>query len=238
MIVTVASNRKQVGKTTIAVNNAAIRALAGRSVYLIDIDPNKSSYHWTLKRQSSNVQPPIPACSISGKYLKDTFDKVSSNYNDVVIDTDWRDSKGSQMALEVSDMVIVPVEPGPGSLACLKKMAKRIHAARVNNPALWAIVVLVRARGALPIAEFDAIRNFVGKESSMALAGTVIRDDKSLQNAFDDGLAVFEYKNADRKSVVEMYDLYRAQRRKSTALPSLSRVQKHLGKGVSCGEFI
>jgi len=238
MIITVASNRREVGRSTIAVNNAVIRAMAGRSVYLIDIDPNKGSYDWSLKRQCSNTQPLIPACSIPGKYLKEIFDKVSSSYNDILIDTDWRDSKGNRTALEVADMVIVPVKLGGGSLACLKQMAKRINAARANNPDLWAIVVLVRAQGALPIAEFDAIRNYVGNESYMALAGTVIRDDNSLKNTFANGLAVFEYKEADPRSVAEMYDLYRTQRRKSAALPSLSRIQKHLAKGASHGQSI
>jgi len=208
MIVTVASNRREVGKSTLAVNTVAIRALADRSVYLIDIDPRKSSYEWSLKRQRSHIQPHIPACAIAGKYLKDTFHKVSSHYNDVLIDTDWRDSKGSRTALEVADIAIVPIELGEGSLMCLKQMTKRLKAARANNPYLWTIVVLVRAKGALPAAEFEAIRRHVGNETSMTLAGTVIREDQSLQVAFDEGLAVFEYKLANPKSIVEMYDLY------------------------------
>ena len=208
MIVTVASNRREVGKSTLAVNAVAIRALAGRSVCLIDIDPRKSSYEWSLKRQRSHIQPRIPACAIAGKHLKDTFYKLSSRYNDVLIDTDWRDSMGSRTALEVADIAIVPIALGAESLACLKQMTKRLKAARENNPGLWSIVVLVRAKGTLPAAEFEAIRRHVGNETAMALAETVIREDRSLQVAFDEGLAVFEDKQANPESIVEMYDLY------------------------------
>jgi chromosome partitioning protein len=230
MIITVANNQEGIGRSTIAVNIAAVRRLVGRTVLLIDLDPKKSSFAWSEARNSANIQPQIPACVIKGKHFETKIAPLISGYNDVLIDTDWRNTKGAQDALSMSDMVIVPIRIGNDCVDDLKHVIRRVKVARRTNPDLWVLVVIVRTEGALPIAELDKIRNYIAKIPSTALAGTVIRERASLQQAFSEGRSIFEYKPADPHAVAEMHDLYRTQKMRRTCLPSLSRLQKNFGE--------
>jgi len=226
MIVTVSNNLEGVGRSTIAVNSAVMRSLVGHSVVLIDIDPKKASFEWSEARKRAGILPHIPACSIKSKHLKSQFAELSANYIDVVIDTDWRDTTGNATALELSDMVIVPITPGEGSVDNLKEMVRRIKIARRTNPNLWTLIVIVRAPKVVPLFELDAIRNYVGKLPATTLVGTIIRDHQSVQLAFAEHLSIFEYKPADARAIAEMHDLYRAHKMRRAVLPSISRLQR------------
>jgi chromosome partitioning protein len=226
MIITVAGNKEGVGKSTIAINVAALRTLVGHTVLLIDIDPKKSSFEWSEKRNDANIRPKISACSITGKHLKAEFERLAPGYNDVLIDTDWRNTKGSQDALELADMAVVLIQPGDDSLISLKQMVRRIKVARRSNPDLWALMVIVRAQDTPPICELDEIRRYLSKIPLATLAGTIIHERISVQKAFSEHLSIFEYKPADTRAIAEMHDLYRAQKMRRTALPSLARLQR------------
>jgi chromosome partitioning protein len=226
MIIAVASSNEEVGKSVIAANVATLRALVGRSVLLLDITPKKSSFEWGKQRTHANIAPKIAAQALKGKNLKSEFDAIAARFNDVIIDTDWRNTAGNQAALELADMVLVPVQPIDGSVECLKKTIRRIKAARRTNPDLWTLVVINRAGAAPAISQLDAIRRYVAKLPSASLAGTIIREQASLQHAYSAHLSIFEYKPADPNAIAEMHDLYRAQKLRRSTLPSLSRLQK------------
>jgi cellulose biosynthesis protein BcsQ len=129
--------------------------------------------------------------------------------------------------LEIADMVVVPLAIDGDSVEDLKLVVRRIKVARRANPDLWTLVVITHAEGALPISELDKIRHYIGKIPLAALAGTVIRKRGALQQAFSEGLSIFEYKPADPLAMAEMHDLYRAQKRRHARVPSLSQLQKH-----------
>jgi Mrp family chromosome partitioning ATPase len=88
MIITIASNCEDVGKSIIATNTAVLRTLVGRSALLIDIDPKRKSFEWAERRKQASVQPTIAASSLKGKHLKQKFAELSAKYIDVIIDTD------------------------------------------------------------------------------------------------------------------------------------------------------
>jgi len=226
MIITVANSREDCGRSMIVINTAVIRALVGRTVLLVDINPAKSTFNWSEERARANIQPVIAARSIKGKQLKEEFSALRDQYNDILIDTDWRASTGNQAALELADLAIVPVAPGEGSIDNLKEMVRRIKIARRTNPNLWTLVVIVGAHDVVPIFELDEIRNYVSKLRFTSLAGTVIRDHPSLQQAFEERLSIFEFKPADHRAIAEMHDLYRTQKMRRVMLPSLARLQR------------
>lgn len=226
MIITVASNAQGVGKTLIATNIAVLRILAGHRVRLVDITPQKTSFKWCMERNASGTVPPVPAEPVKGKLLSGEFVAMSAGYNDVIIDTDWRNSRGNQAALELSDLVVVPLLPEDDAVENLKPMIRRIKTARRANPNLWALVVIVRVPDTLSLFQLDAIRRYIAKLPSTTLAGTVIHERGSLPAASGALLSIFEYKPADARAIAEMHDLYRAQKMRHSTLPSLSRLQR------------
>jgi len=69
MIITVASSSEGVGKSIIAVNVAVLRALVGRSVLLLDIDPKKSSFEWSKQRDDADIGKFQASCRLSVAFM-------------------------------------------------------------------------------------------------------------------------------------------------------------------------
>lgn len=224
MIITIASNRQNVGKTLIATNIAALRLLAGHRVRLLDIAPQHMSAKWCAARTVSDAVAAIPATAIKSRLFRDEFDDIASGCNDVIIDTDWRNSAGNLAALEVSDQVVVPVLLDERAVEDLKPMIRRIKAARRVNPRLRALVVITRAPDKVSLFHLEALRRYLAKVPFAALQGTMIHECQSLQAASAAHLSIFEYKPADARAIAEIRDLYRAQKRRRTVHPSLSRL--------------
>ncbi len=226
MVITFASDQEGVGKSTIAVNLAALRVLAGRRVQLIDLDPKKSSLEWSERRNREKVHPRISALDMEGRCLAENFEILPSDRNDVLIDTNWHDTDENRSVLELADCVVVPLRIDSDNLNSLKRMDHRLRAARQSNPDLWTLIVIVRALGMPSIRELDTIRHYVEIMPSASIAGTIIRERSSLKMSFADGLSIFEYREADPKAKSEMQDLNRALKARRINVPSLSRLQR------------
>ena len=70
MIVLIGGEKGGTGKTTIATNLAALRAMAGRDVLLVDTDPQGSASYWTTSRDENAIKPAWPAFRSSAKVCK------------------------------------------------------------------------------------------------------------------------------------------------------------------------
>ena len=68
MIILIGGEKGGTGKTTLATNLAAMRALAGHDVLLVDTDRQGSAAAWALKRgESETKKPRVPVSRFSGK---------------------------------------------------------------------------------------------------------------------------------------------------------------------------
>src|SRR5450755_3565443 len=66
MIITIANEKGGAEKSILANNLAALCALDGRNVLLIDADPHESSLTWSNERSAAGIKPKVPARAISG----------------------------------------------------------------------------------------------------------------------------------------------------------------------------
>ena len=90
MILTVGNVKGGVGKTTLAVNIAITRALAGRDVLLVDGDEQGTAAAFTDLRAGALGAAGYTAVILQGAALRTQVRQLAPKYDDVVIDVGGR----------------------------------------------------------------------------------------------------------------------------------------------------
>jgi len=210
MIVTVGNTKGGVGKTTLAVNIAIARALAGRDVWLIDGDRQGTAQTAIAIRAEAGHQPGI-ACATypDGPTLRSQVQQQRAKFDDIVIDAGGRDSTALRAALVLSDVLLVPYQPRSYDVWALEDIAALVEEARSVRDGLRAYAL--RAYAILNCADpGEASADNVGAEDAVAqvpqleLLRTPIRRRKSFSNAAGQGLSVLEAKPLDKKACDEL----------------------------------
>lgn len=92
----------------------------------------------------------------------------------VLVDTEGRDSAESRAALVAARLAVVPLKPEQADLSTRYQLIARLNAARMFNPGLRVLFVLVGGAGEPTDAERAAVRAYVAQVMSATLASTVI----------------------------------------------------------------
>ena len=113
MILTVGNTKGGVGKTTIALNLAIARALAGRDVWLVDGDKQQTALTAVGIRSESGRLPGISCAAYSdGLLLRNQVRQQAAKFDEIVIDVGGRDSTTLRAALIISEVLLVPCLSG------------------------------------------------------------------------------------------------------------------------------
>src|SRR6516165_3285835 len=102
MIVLVGGEKGGVGKTTLAVNLAAMRARAQHDVLLADADKQASANLWANIRDQEKVDPPVRCVQKRGKGLAADVRDLATRYEDIVIDAGGQDSIELRAAMTIA----------------------------------------------------------------------------------------------------------------------------------------
>ena len=172
MIVAIANQNGGAGKTIIANNLALLRTRSGRKVMLVDTDPRGASCAWCGELAAAGVQPRVAARAITGRTLVHDLELLRTRYNDIVIDTEGRDTAESRAALIAARLVVVPVTPEQADLASQYKLIARLNCARMFNPGLRVLFVLVAEDPSNE--ERAAVRAYAARVMSATLASTIL----------------------------------------------------------------
>lgn len=172
MIVAIANQNGGAGKTVIANNLALLRTRSGRKVMLVDTDPKALSCAWCSELAAAGVQPRVVARAITGRTLVTDLEMLRTRYNDIVIDTEGRDTVESRAALIAARLVVVPVTPEQADLTSQYKLIARLNSARMFNPGLRVLFVLVADHPSDD--QRAAVRAYTARVMSATLANTVI----------------------------------------------------------------
>jgi len=211
MIVTVGNTKGGVGKTTLAVNIAIARALAGREVWLIDGDRQGTAQTAISIRAEAGQQPGI-ACATypDGPTLRAQVQQQAIKFDDIIIDAGGRDSTALRAALVLSDVLLVPFQPRSYDVWALNDIAALVNEARSVRDGLRALSVLNCADpGESSTDNVDAAAAVADVPQFEYLA-TPIRRRKAYANAAGAGLSVLELKPADKKAIEEINALVSA----------------------------
>jgi chromosome partitioning protein len=205
MIITVGNTKGGVGKTTLAVNLAIARALAGRDVWLIDGDRQGTAQTAISIRADAGHAPGIACASYpDGSTLRAQVQQQATKFDDIIIDAGGRDSTALRAALVLSDVLLVPFQPRSYDVWALNDMAVLVDEARSVRDGLRAFAVLNCADpGDVSIDNTEAAEA-VADVPQFEYLITPIRRRKSFANAAGQGLSVLELKPGDKKAKDEL----------------------------------
>lgn len=215
MIVLVGGEKGGTGKSTIAVNLAAMLAGRGRDVLLIDTDTQPSSSMWAAIRDQDGIQPRVPSIQKKGKGMAAQILDLANRYDEIIIDAGGRDSMELRYSLGVAHKAFIPVRPGQFDSWTLQSVDKLVEEAQAFNPDLEAYLLISCASSNMLIQEAQETKQFVTDEGFefLRLAEAVVRERIAYRKAIRDGLSVGEWVNPktgrqDEKAIEEISNLY------------------------------
>ena len=208
MIVLIGSEKGGTGKTTIATNLAALRALAGRDVLLVDTDPQGSASYWTASRDENGIRPRVACIQKFGKGLQREVQDLASRYQDIIIDAGGRDSVELRAAMILAHKAYVPIQASQFDIWTLTQMNDLMITAKGFNPDLYTGVVINRGSTNPAVTEIVEAVEILGDFEHLALAANVIRDRIAYRKAARDGISVAELRPKDLKANNEMNAFY------------------------------
>lgn len=141
-IITVAQQKGGSGKTTLTVNLAIALRRAGRSVAVLDTDPQGSLGRWFMERMDAQGEDEGLEFTTSSAWgASYEAEKLKKRFDVVLIDTPPKIESDLRPALRVADLVVVPVASSQVDLWATEGVLDL--AARERRPVL---VVLNRTR--------------------------------------------------------------------------------------------
>jgi len=208
MIVLIGGEKGGTGKTTLATNLAAMRALSGRDILLIDTDPQGSANYWAQSRDEENISPRIPCIQKFGKSLPRDVQDLATRYQDIIIDAGGRDSVELRSALVVVEKIYIPIQPSQFDIWTLNQMDELVESAKVFNPDLQAKVIISRSSTNPSVHESAETGKLLDDFVNLELTDVIIRDRIAYRKAAKDGLSIIELKPKAAKAQQEIEALY------------------------------
>jgi chromosome partitioning protein len=210
MIVLIGGEKGGTGKTTLATNLAAMRALAGRDVLLIDTDPQGSANYWAQSRDEEKITPRVACVQKFGKGIPAEVKDLATRYDDIIIDAGGRDSVELRSSMVIAEKVYIPIQPSQFDIWTLGQMDELVETARGFNPGLQARVIISRSSTNPSVRESDQTGQLLLADfPNLDLADVTIRDRIAYRKAAKDGMAIVELSPKDSKATEEMESFYK-----------------------------
>ena len=178
MILALLNQKGGVGKTTLAVHIAGALALKGRSVLLVDADPQGSALDWSASRQGD---PLFSVIGLPKNNLHKEIPAHTTKYQDIIIDGPPRVNELARAAIMASNMVLIPVQPSPYDVWAAKDIVDLLREAsafkekqicgfainrKIVNTAIGRDVVEALAGYEIPVMDASVGQRVVFAESA------------------------------------------------------------------------
>lgn len=194
------------GKTTIATNLAAMRAMK-RKVLLVDTDEQKSAWDWAQQRDglsSGSLKSSFSTVCMSGKAVYSNLIRIKEDYEDIIVDTGGRDTVSQRSALCVADQLLLPFKPSSIDIWTLIPLKKILDECLNPNLAVYSVISQADPLGKDNGEAIEILKEYSGMRTFECTIG----NRKAFRNAAAEGLSVCELCPADKKASQEIKDLY------------------------------
>ena len=225
MIVVFGTRKGGAGKSTLALNIAALRKLKGHDVCMVDCDDQKSITRWHGTRHEHQVEPDIPLINALGSGVGKIIRDQASRYSDLIVDVPGRDAEELRLSLLVCDVLVVPVKVSLTDVWALEKdiaMIQEIQNQRRTLGLPMRVIMLFNEVPTLPNVRDKQINELSGvileQKEKMADIGievctTQITNRDSFKKVLSTGRSIYEIpeqvlNNSDRSAQEELLGLY------------------------------
>lgn len=185
MILCFLNQKGGVGKSTLATNASDYLQRSGKSVLLVDADPQATTTQWAELREEMN----FPVVHLARANMTKEILNLGNNYDAVVIDGPPRAETLSRAAIIASDLVVIPIEPSGAS-----DWASRITVEQVKEASelkdIQSVFVISRAITRTVISR--SIRDYV-VETGVPLLRSTIANRVAFAEALTMGKTVYEW---------------------------------------------
>jgi len=186
-VVTILAQKGGSGKTTLALHLAVTAALEGKSVVIVDVDPQNSAGDWWRAREAA--EPALVECE--ARALPEVIKAAKSDGVDlVIIDTAPHSGAEASQAARSADLVLIPTRP---SILDLRAIGSTVDI--VKGIGAQAAVVLNACPPSRGFGEPSIVHEArVGLEVyKIQVCPIAITQRAAMSHALIDGRSVIEY---------------------------------------------
>jgi len=144
IVVVVGAYKGGVAKSMTAVNLAAMLAVNGREVMLVDTDRQESAYGWAQVRERNSSLPPVHATKRTGSIWSGLM-ADRAKWDVVLVDAGGQDSPELRQAIAACDVLLVPVKPAIFDTWAMARVAEAIKSTRNEGRQFRAVSVIAAA---------------------------------------------------------------------------------------------
>lgn len=185
-VITVAQQKGGAGKTTLTAHLAVAWMKSGKSIALVDIDPQESLSDWHRQRvELLGEGAGITLRQVSGWRASTEVGRLKRDHDLVVMDSPPHGETAAKVAIRSADMIVVPVQLSPMDL-----WATRTTLDLADGEKTPAVLVLNRVppRGRLP----DEIRSII-KQLKLPVAKNTLGNRTAFAASLMEGKGVTEF---------------------------------------------
>ena len=185
-VITIAQQKGGAGKTSLSIHLAVALLGQGKSVGLVDLDPQESMTSWfKLRRETYGKEKDFGLRPATGWRAQSEIEKMKRDFDLVVIDSPPHAETSTRLAIRMADLVLVPVQLSPMDIWASEPTLEMIAKERSR-----ALVVMNRVppRGKLA----DDLRQQL-EDGDLPLAKTTLGNRMAFAASLMDGRGITEF---------------------------------------------